>query len=55
MQIYQEFGQDGKRMPFSNHALIALTSASDPQAAVEEAAARQDAIDAHLATWVQDC
>lgn len=41
MQIYREFGQNATRVAFSNHVLIALTTAPDPQAALAEAEARQ--------------
>lgn len=41
MSIYQEFGQNGTRVPFSTKALLALTAAPDPQTALAEATARQ--------------
>lgn len=41
MRIYREFGQNGNTLPFSDRALIALTTAPDPQAALSEAEARQ--------------
>ena len=42
MQIYREFGQNATRVAFSNHVLIALTTAPDPQAALAEAEARKE-------------
>ena len=36
---FREFGQNGNRLQFSDTALIALTTAPDPQAALAEAEA----------------
>lgn len=43
MQVFQEFGQNGLASPFSANALIELTRADDPQAALAEANERKEA------------